>query len=178
MHGRARQHRPQPGGEVSDQLGFVSEVGVFCDAGAKRAVLTAFADVLGDRRSLAASGFFFVGRARMSASAVSPVCGRRNEREHPAKVRAAPAITEAECGSEWSGRKAGESAVGRGRNSAEAVSLRSGRTASLGASRSRWATRGASAQGSARASVRSVTPGCRRFQIEERSDEASTILPR
>lgn len=33
-HGRARQHRPQPDGEVSDQLGLVSEVGVFCDAGA------------------------------------------------------------------------------------------------------------------------------------------------
>ena len=32
---------PQPGGEVSDQLGLDSEIGVFCDVGAKRAVLTA-----------------------------------------------------------------------------------------------------------------------------------------
>jgi hypothetical protein len=47
--------------------------------------LAAILPVLADMRSIAASGFFFVGRARMSASAVSPVCGRRNEREHPAK---------------------------------------------------------------------------------------------
>ena len=60
---------------------------------------------------------------------------------------------EAGRGSEWSGRKADESGQWCGRNSAEVPH------ASLGESRSRWATRGAIAQGSARASVRSVTPG-------------------
>ena len=72
--GRARQTRTQPGGEVSDQFGFVSEVGhssgrrngapAECSV-RKMAVLTAIADflagrslvayygVLGDRRSLA-----------------------------------------------------------------------------------------------------------------------------
>ena len=39
----------QPDDEVSDQFGLVSEVGVFCDAGVTRAVLTAIADVIGDR---------------------------------------------------------------------------------------------------------------------------------
>lgn len=43
---------------------------------------------------------------------------------------------EAVRGSEWSGRKADESGQWCGRNSAEAVSLPSGRTASLGESRS------------------------------------------
>jgi len=72
--GRARQTRTQPGGEMSDQFGFHSEVGHFSGRrnGApaecsvrKMAVLTAIADVLagrslaaycgvlGDRRSLA-----------------------------------------------------------------------------------------------------------------------------
>jgi hypothetical protein len=72
--GRARQTRTQPGGEVSDQFGFISEVGhssgrrngapAECSV-RKMAVLTAIADVLagrslaayygvlGDRRSLA-----------------------------------------------------------------------------------------------------------------------------
>ena len=73
-HGRARQTRTQPGGEVSDQFGFISEVGHFSGrrngapaecSGRKMAVLTVIADVLagrslaayccvlGDRRSLA-----------------------------------------------------------------------------------------------------------------------------
>ena len=63
VHGRDRQHRPQPGDEVSDQFGFVSEVGVFCDAGVTRAVLTVNADVLGDRRSLAPY-YWCPGRAK------------------------------------------------------------------------------------------------------------------
>ena len=45
--------------------------------------LAAILPVLADMRSIAASAVF--GCARMSASAVSPVCDRRNEREHPAK---------------------------------------------------------------------------------------------
>jgi len=74
LHGRDRQTRTQPGGEVSDQFGFISEVGHFSGRrnGAseecsvrKMAVLTVIADVLagrslaayygvlGDRRSLA-----------------------------------------------------------------------------------------------------------------------------
>ena len=63
VHGRDRQHRPQSGDEVSDQFGFVSEVGVFCDAGVTRAVLTVNADVLGDRRSLAPY-YWCPGRAK------------------------------------------------------------------------------------------------------------------
>ena len=31
VHGRARQHRTQPGGEVSDQFGLISEVGHFSE---------------------------------------------------------------------------------------------------------------------------------------------------
>ena len=62
MHGRARQHRTQPGGEVSDQFGFFSEVGQFSErrnrapaecSGRKMAVLTVIAAVLAGR-SLAA----------------------------------------------------------------------------------------------------------------------------
>ena len=60
---------------------------------------------------------------------VSAVCDRRKEREHPAKVRAALAITEAECVSEWSGRKADESGQRCRRNSAEVA--RSLRTATV-----------------------------------------------
>lgn len=77
---------------------------------------------------------------------------------------------EAGRGSEWSGRKADESGQWCGRNSAEAPQ------ASLGESRSRWATRGASAQGSARASVRSVTPGCVPHGPPFKSRSAATRL--
>ena len=63
MHGRDRQHRPQPDDEVSDQFGFVSEDGVFCDAGATRAVLTANVGGLGDMRSIAPISLIWAGRS-------------------------------------------------------------------------------------------------------------------
>lgn len=76
VHGRDRQHRPQPGDEVSDQLGLVSEVGVSCDAGANapcsRLLLVSWPGEAS--RPLVSSG------APELFLTVSPVCGRRNER--------------------------------------------------------------------------------------------------
>ena len=45
--GRARQTRTQPGGEVSDQLGFISEVGQFRE----RSALERSASRTGEQRS-------------------------------------------------------------------------------------------------------------------------------
>ena len=106
VHGRARQHCPESGVEVSDQFGFVSESGQFRMAtwgenwpvsrlmpmawpgGAARPI----ADVL-PGRSLAGYCWCWpdgVSRPPESSGAhdvlltVSAVCGRRNERKHPA----------------------------------------------------------------------------------------------
>jgi len=87
--------------------------------------LAAYCCVPGDMRSIAPI-LLVLGRAEprdllescrrartIGFPTVSAVCDCRNEREHPAKTAAA------ECGSEWSGRKADESGVVRGRNRAE-----------------------------------------------------------
>ena len=67
--------------------------------------------VLADMRSIAASGILFFGRARVVLT-VSAVCGRRNEaRALRRRLRIAAA--------EWSGCKAGESVIVRGRNRAD-----------------------------------------------------------
>ena len=178
VHGRDPAAGLKRDGEVSDTLGLLSESGHWCKAAGLTAnsgvlagrSLAAIVLVLADMRSIAACGVLLFWAHRCPCRSRQFAAVGMSE-----SVRVA---CEAGRGSEWSGRKADESGQWCGRNSAEAVSLRSGRTASLGASRSRWATRGATAQGSARASVRSVTPGLLPFQIEERSDEASTIPPR
>ncbi len=93
VHGRDRTHCTQPDGEVSDQFGFVSEVGQIRERSLRSdrnlAVLTvnagvlagrslaAYCGVLADMRSIAASGVF---GAHEPFPTVSPVCGRRNKR--------------------------------------------------------------------------------------------------
>ena len=78
--GRARQTRTQPGGEVSDQFGFISEVGHFSGRrnGApaecsvrKMAVLTATADVLAGRSLAAYCGV-------LPVRSIAGYCGSRS----------------------------------------------------------------------------------------------------
>ena len=171
MSGDATQPSAKPGVEVSDQFGFFSEDGQFCQRSAAKAV-RAHDYCRGLSRAkprglwnLAASG------ARAVPDCLASL--RPSER-----ARASSEVGEAECGSEWSGCKAGESVIVRGPNSAEAVSLQSGRTAALGAMRSRWATRGATAPGSHRASVRSVKPGCFHFQPRSEATRFQCLTPR
>jgi hypothetical protein len=153
---------------------------------------------LADMRSIAASDVF--------ASSGAPECLRRQSRQFAADgtQRRGSATCEADAKVEWSGCKAGESAVGRGRNSAEAVRdiwrTAPARTAALGAKSAElrsgaaapkrkcplcdagcWdATHEADRTNKNCPAGRRPIParrGCY-SENEERSDEASIILPR
>jgi len=86
LHGRDRQHRTQPGGEVSDQFGLSSGVGQFrkrsLRSAAKAGQSPRLLSVLGDRRSLAPycgvlpvrsiAGYCWLARGDMRS--IAPYC--------------------------------------------------------------------------------------------------------